>query len=128
MDTITAADVLSVAEAAELRDRPVDAIFHAVRSGALKPWKLRPILFLRADVIAWVPRKAGGPSGLREPGARTREIGGTRLTETLASVAKHFGVSRNYVLLARRRIAIWDAKQAEKNGQPEKGNKTIKIG
>lgn len=117
-NTITADDVIGVPEAARVKGCAQKTIYAAMRAGDLPAWKKRPMLLLRSDLEKWTRRPVGGPSGMREPGKKTRRLGGTFLHLGVSAAAKKFRVSRQAVHQARHKLRKWDAIQAANgNGQ-----------
>src|SRR5712671_7246767 len=118
--------LLSISEAADLKNVSYGTLVHAIRVGQLVAWRTRPTLLDRADVLAWVPRAQGRQPGCTSPpSARTRRMGGSHLHKTLSAVAEMFNVTKQAVHQARRRIADYDAKQAGK-GETNKSEKSEK--
>ncbi len=120
MDNISPDNLLTIIEAAELRQTTPTNVTRALRVGELVAWRdERPILLSRAVVEAWTVRKRGRPGG-NPPSANIKRIGGTRLELTASEAAKLFGESRQTIEWARRRMAAYreyHANKAKMNGK-----------
>lgn len=114
-------DLLTIREAAELRDCCPETIRKLVLGGSIPVARhRRPVLIATSVVLALTIRKQGRP--VRGPGPHVRRIGGTRLDLDTAAAGRLFGVSRQAVHAARRRVREYHDKQAgnEKNGKVQK--------